>query len=145
MTQEEGTLKRVILCIIKSRNDEVFRVTMYLNNNLAGIQVTTTHENTKITTDCWTTIDKLDLNLPAKTFYTHRRKKKSQWDEEGHFHNIIKSQTCWWATRVWKTITSQMFSHRSEGSEHHIRFPSLGVLCLEDEPPEHLDLKARGA
>lgn len=52
MTQEEGTLKRVILCIIKSRNDEVFRVTMYLNNNLAGLQVTTTHENTKITTDC---------------------------------------------------------------------------------------------
>lgn len=52
MTQEEGTLKRVILYIIKSRNDEVFRATMYLNNNLAGLQVTTTHENTKITTDC---------------------------------------------------------------------------------------------
>ena len=78
MTWEEGILKRVILCIIKSRIDEVFRITMYLNNNLAGLQVTTSHENTKITTDCGTTIDKLDLNPTPKTFYTHRRRSHSE-------------------------------------------------------------------
>ena len=56
--------------------------------------------------------------------------------QEGHFHNIIKSQTCWWATRVWKTITSQMFSHRSEGFEPTAGSSVFGVCHWGEEPPE---------
>ena len=33
----------------------------------------------------------------------------------------------------------------SEGKKLHIRLPSSGVLYWEDEPPEHLDLKASTA
>ena len=39
--------------------------------------------------------------------------------------------------------TDCSFSHRSESSEPHVRLPSPGVLLIwEDEPPEHLALKA---
>ena len=38
-----------------------------------------------------------------------------------------------------------MISARNEGSEPHIRLPSLGVLHQEDKPPEHLALKANRA
>lgn len=38
----------------------------------------------------------------------------------------------------------QRFSPRIEGSESHVRLPSAGVLHQENEPPEHLALKARG-
>ena len=70
---------------------EVFRITMYLNINLVGLQVTASHENTKITTDCWTTIDKLDLNPPPKTFCTHRQKKEVtvRWGGALSQHNQI--------------------------------------------------------
>ena len=44
----------------------------------------------------------------------------------------------------WKIIISQRFCHRSESSELHVRLPSLGVWHQEEEPPEHLALKARG-
>ena len=45
----------------------------------------------------------------------------------------------------WKIIILQRFSHRSESSEPHLRVPSLGVWKWEEEPPEHLALKASGA
>ena len=42
-------------------------------------------------------------------------------------------------------ITKLQFCPRSERSNPHIRLPSLGFLHQEDEPPEHLALKAREA
>ena len=42
-------------------------------------------------------------------------------------------------------ITTQKFSRRSESSEPHIRIPSLGVWHQEEEPLEHLALKASRA
>ena len=48
------------------------------------------------------------------------------------------------ATTNWKIIISQRFSDRSESSESHIRLPSQGVFHWEEEPPEHLALKAKG-
>ena len=44
----------------------------------------------------------------------------------------------------WRIIL-QKSSHRSESSEPHVRLTSPGVLHQEDEPPEHLALKACGA
>ena len=37
-----------------------------------------------------------------------------------------------------------MFSHRSESSEPHIRLPSLRIWHWDEQPPEHLALKASG-
>ena len=45
----------------------------------------------------------------------------------------------------WRINISQMFSHRSESSESHARLPSLKVKYYEEEPPDHLALKASGA
>ena len=45
--------------------------------------------------------------------------------------------TNWRITIVWR------FSHWSESSEPHVGLPSLRVW--EDNPPEHLSLKANGA
>lgn len=42
----------------------------------------------------------------------------------------------------WKTIISQIYSHRSKNSDPHIRLPSLGGWHQEERPPEHLALKA---
>ena len=36
---------------------------------------------------------------------------------------------------------SQMFSHRSESSELHVRLPSLRVWHQEEKPTEHLAMK----
>ena len=44
----------------------------------------------------------------------------------------------------WKVIISQRFSHRSESFEPQVRLPSLGMWHWEEEPPEHLALKASG-
>lgn len=38
-----------------------------------------------------------------------------------------------------------MFSLRTEGSEHHIKLPSLRVLHQEEESPRPLAFKASGA
>ena len=53
---------------------------------------------------------------------------------------IVKSQT-----HKEKNNYNYSFSPRSEGSEHHIKIPSPGVLCQEDEHPEHLAWKASRA
>ena len=44
-----------------------------------------------------------------------------------------------------KITISQRLSQRRESSEPHLRFPILGVWHWEEEPPEHLALKASGA
>ena len=50
-----------------------------------------------------------------------------------------------WAIHKLGKIIVQRFSHRSESSEPHVRLPSPGVSHQEDEPPDHLALKASGA
>ena len=40
---------------------------------------------------------------------------------------------------------AEVLPNERERPEPHIRLPSLGVLCSEDEPPKHLSLKASRA
>ena len=111
-----------------------------------GLEFTSSHENTKITTNCWTTIDKKDRNLPKKIFYIQRQRRS---------HNEMVGGAHSWYNQIpnlpgrrpqhWKIIISQRFSHRNERSELHIRLPCLGVRHQEEKPPEHLALKASGA
>ena len=55
-------------------------------------ELTSSHRNNKITTNCQTTIDKKDWNLPKKIFYIQRRSNNEivGWC----FHDVIKSHTC---------------------------------------------------
>ena len=43
-----------------------------------------------------------------------------------------------------KIIIPQKFTHRSESHEPHVRLPRLGVWHWEEEPAEHMALKASG-
>ena len=45
----------------------------------------------------------------------------------------------------WKVTILQRLTHGSESSEAQARFPHLGTLHWEKEPPEHLAMKASGA
>ena len=45
------------------------------DGRVEGLQLTSYHENTKITTNCWTTIDETGWNLPKKIFYIQRQRR----------------------------------------------------------------------
>ena len=45
---------------------------------------------------------------------------------------------------IWRTITSKKFSHCSESSRVHNRFPNLGIQQRDWEPPGNLTLKDSG-
>ena len=42
-----------------------------------ALELTSSHENTKITINCWTTIDKKDWNLPKEIFHIQRQDSKT--------------------------------------------------------------------
>ena len=110
---------------------------------LEGRELTPSHKNSKITTNCWTTIDKKDWKLPKKIFYIERQRRS---------HNKMVGGALSWYNPIsylpvgqptnWKIIVSQRFSHWSESSQPHVRLPILRVWNREEEPPEHFALKA---
>ena len=82
-----------------------------------------------------------------KIFYIQRQRRNHNQMVGGmHSCDIIKSHTPWgrWPTN-WRIIILQKFSHESESSEPHVRLASLKVWHWEEEPPDHLVLKARGS
>ena len=44
----------------------------------------------------------------------------------------------------WENDNTKKFSHYCEGSEPHIRLPSLGIQQRDWESPGNLDLRASG-
>ena len=50
-----------------------------------------------------------------------------------------------WRATDWKVAISKRLTYRSERSKAHNRLPGLGVWHWEEEPPEHLALRASGA
>lgn len=103
-------------------------------------------KNTKITRNCWTTIDKKDWKLPKEIFYFQRQRKIHNEMVEGERlqYNQIPYQAGGQHTN-WKIIILRRFSHRSESSQRHVRIPSMGVWHREEELPEQLALKASRA
>ena len=84
---------------------------------------------------------------PKKRHYTSKDIKKKPNKMVGGMHspyNQIPYLLGGQPTN-WRIIILQKFSHRSESSEPHIRLPSLGVCHWEEDPTEHLALKASGA
>ena len=89
-------------------------------------------------------MDKKDWNLPNKICYvqTQRSHKKMVGGALSQYNQIPYPPDG--QPTKWKITISQRFSHGSE-REPHIRLSSLGVWHQEEEPPEHVPLKARGA
>ena len=100
-------------------------------------------ESTRITTNCWTVIDRKTLELTRKDTPHPKTKEKLQWD--GRRGTItIKSNpiTTGWVTHKLENIIPLKSTHWSEGSEPHVRLPNLGVWQWEEEFPENQAWKA---
>ena len=110
-----------------------------------GHALTPSFENTRITTNCWTIIDRKSLELTKKDTPHAKTKEKPQWD--GRRGAItIKSNPITaggWLTN-WKTLIPQKSTHWSEGTESHVRLLNLGVWQREEEFLENQTLKASG-
>ena len=100
-------------------------------------ELTSSHENTKITLIAGTIIYEKDWNLPKKTFYRRSHKMGRKADL---WYNQITFPPSRWPTK-WRIIILHRFYHRHE-SWVPCRLPSLGVQHQEDEPGERLALKA---
>ena len=61
------------------------------DGGVEGLELTSSHKNTNITTNCWMTIDKKDQN-PPKIFYTQIQGSHNEM-EGGHIRDSIKSCT----------------------------------------------------
>ena len=89
---------------------------------------------------------KKDSNLQKKIFYTQRQRRSHYKTVGGVLsqYNQIPYPPGGQPTN-WKITISQRVSNRRESSEPHVRLPSVGVWHWQEEPPEHLALKASGA
>ena len=115
------------------------------DGRVEGCKLTSSYENTKITTNCWTTIEKKILEPTKKDILHPNTRKKLQRDgRRGAIAIQSNPIPVRWVRHKLEIIISQRFSQRSESSEPHVRLPSLGVWQREKEPPEHLALKASG-
>ena len=113
------------------------------DGGVEGCALTPSWENTGVTTNCWTIIDRKTLEHTKKGTPHPKTKEKPQRD--GRRGAItIKSNPIplgGWLTN-WRTIIPQKSTHWSEGSEPHVRLPNLGVWQWEEEFPENQTLKA---
>jgi len=67
---------------------------------------------------------------PTKKRYPKSRDKEeaaTKWKEMHKHDKIKKAQPEGGQHMMWRTIISKKFSHSCEGSEPHIRLPSLGM------------------
>ena len=69
-----------------------------------GLELTSSHEHTKITTNGWTTINKKDWNLPKKVFYIQRQRRN---------HNeTVRGVHLWYNKKcIWILHSSPWYLH----------------------------------
>ena len=93
------------------------------------------HENTKITTNCWTTTDeKKPLETTKKKDTLHpETKTKPQWDSRRGATAIKSPYSPGGQPTNWKIIILRRFSHRNEIYGPRIRLLSLGIWSWEDK------------
>ena len=88
------------------------------------LELTSSHECTKITTNCWTNIDlkkkKKGWNLSKKIFYIQRQKQETQWDR------INPKTPAWAAHKLENNYITEALPQ--ESSESHIMLVSGGGM-----------------
>ena len=121
---------------------------MEIRNQDGGVEghaLTPSCENTRITTSCWTIIDRKTLELTRKDTSHPKTKEKPQWDGRRGAITVKSNHiTAGWVThRLENTYTTEV--HPLEW-----RFwapsqvPNLGVWKQEEESLENQTLKASG-
>lgn len=104
------------------------------------------YKNTRITTNCQTTIKKEKKNVGCtkkNTLYTKIKKKPQQ---DCRRDTCVKSNlicTRWMIHKLKNSYTTEVL-HRSESHEPHVTLPSLGVWQQYEKAPENLAWKASG-
>ena len=83
--------------------------------------------------------------IPKKILHTKRHKGGHVKTEAGAPTRYKQSHTCQVGSPQTGKSTSQKLTHRSESCKPHVRFPRLGVWHWDEEPREHLVLRASGA
>ena len=125
--------------------EEHYKWGLVPDGGVEGCALTPYCENTRITTNCWTIINRKTLEHTKKDTLHPKTKEKPQWD--GRRGAItIKSNPILvggWLTD-WRTLIPQKSTHWSEGSEPHVRLPNLGVWQWEEEFLEKQTSKASG-
>ena len=110
------------------------------DGRVEGRVLTPSCESTRITTNCWTIIDRKTLEHTKKDAPHPKTKEKLQWDGR-RGTTTIKSNpiTAGWVTHK---LENNYTTHWSEGSESHVMLPNLWVWQREGEFPEKQTLKA---
>ena len=113
------------------------------DGGVEGHAFTPSCESTRITTNCWTIIDRKTLELTKKDTPHPKTKEKPQWDgRRGALTVKSNPITAGWVTyKLENTYTTEVHEW-NEGSEPHVRLPNLGVQQQEEEFPENQTLKA---
>ena len=110
------------------------------------LELPSSHKNTKITTNCWTTIDKKDWNVSKKIFYIQRQ-RKSHNEMTGGTHlwnNQIPQVTVWVTHRLENKYIAKVLAQEWEFWASHWA-PQPRGLALGGGTPRAFGLKASGA
>lgn len=112
------------------------------DGRVEGCALISSYESNKFTTSCWTIMDRRILEKLPKRSLHFQRQASARWrDTITIKSNPISTR---WVTHRLRTITTKEFFHCREGSEPHIRLPSLGIWQRDWESPGNLTLKASG-
>ena len=118
---------------------------MVQDGGVEGCALTPSYKNIRITTDCWTIIERKTLELTKKDTPHLKTKEKPQWDgRRGAITIKSNPLTAGWVLANWRTFIPQKSTHWREGSEPHVRLPDLGVQQQEEKFLENQTLKASG-
>ena len=98
------------------------------DGGVEGCVLISSGKSTKIATSCWTTIDRKMLEPTKKNTPHVQRQRRSHSETVGgvQTQNPNPFPPGEWPTH-WRTIKPEKFSHCCEGSELHVRLPSLGI------------------
>ena len=80
------------------------------------------HENSKITTNCWTTIERRMLEPAKKTAHLQRQKRSCNETQEGHYHDKIKPHTC----QVGDPQSGEQLYHKGSPTVVQVLSPTWG-------------------
>ena len=106
------------------------------DGGVEALNLNFSHQNTIITTNCWTIINKIEWKLTKKISYTQRQRRSYikmvggvlSWYKQSHPYPLGGWPTCW------KITISQRLSHRCENSKRHVRFQSFRIWQWEEGP-----------
>ena len=115
----------------------------WFDGGVEGRALTPSCENTRITTNCWTIINRKTLELTKKDTTHPKTKEKPQWDgRRGAITVKSNPITAGSVTHKLENIYTTEVHPWSEVSEPHVRLPKLGVWQWEEEFLENQTLKA---